>query len=114
MASQRTLLAVHAHPDDETITTGGTLARYAAEGVRTVVVTCTRGDGRLISWLVEVWIYPTGPKDWAANVKAEIDLDDSNGDDRCVLKDQQVVTDVLVVEGAVKRATALVVNHPST
>src|SRR5204863_3703195 len=40
----RTLLAVHAHPDDETITMGGTLARYAAEGVRTLVVTCTRGD----------------------------------------------------------------------
>jgi N-acetyl-1-D-myo-inositol-2-amino-2-deoxy-alpha-D-glucopyranoside deacetylase len=43
-ASGRTLLAVHAHPDDESITTGGTLARYAAEGVRTVVVTCTNGD----------------------------------------------------------------------
>jgi LmbE family N-acetylglucosaminyl deacetylase len=40
----RTLLAVHAHPDDETITMGGTLARYSAEGVRTVVVTCTLGD----------------------------------------------------------------------
>ena len=40
----RTLLAVHAHPDDETITMGGTLARYSAEGVRTVVVTCTTGD----------------------------------------------------------------------
>src|SRR5258708_3826245 len=40
----RTLLAVHAHPDDETITIGGTLARYSAEGVRTIVVTCTRGD----------------------------------------------------------------------
>jgi LmbE family N-acetylglucosaminyl deacetylase len=40
----RTLLAVHAHPDDETILTGGTLARYADEGVRTVVVTCTSGD----------------------------------------------------------------------
>lgn len=39
-----TLLAVHAHPDDETITMGGTLARSAAEGVRTVVVTCTLGD----------------------------------------------------------------------
>jgi LmbE family N-acetylglucosaminyl deacetylase len=38
------LLAVHAHPDDETLTTGGTLARYAAEGVRTVVVTCTGGE----------------------------------------------------------------------
>jgi LmbE family N-acetylglucosaminyl deacetylase len=40
----RCLLAVHAHPDDETLTTGGTLARYAAEGVRTVVVTCTGGE----------------------------------------------------------------------
>jgi LmbE family N-acetylglucosaminyl deacetylase len=40
----RTLLAIHAHPDDETITTGGTLARYSAEGVRTVVVTCTHGN----------------------------------------------------------------------
>src|SRR5712691_10483231 len=40
----KTLLAVHAHPDDETITMGGTLARYSAEGVRTIVVTCTRGD----------------------------------------------------------------------
>jgi N-acetyl-1-D-myo-inositol-2-amino-2-deoxy-alpha-D-glucopyranoside deacetylase len=40
----RTLLAVHAHPDDETLTMGGTLARYSAEGVRTIVVTCTHGD----------------------------------------------------------------------
>ena len=39
----RTLLAVHAHPDDECIGTGGVLARYAAEGVRTVLVTCTDG-----------------------------------------------------------------------
>jgi N-acetyl-1-D-myo-inositol-2-amino-2-deoxy-alpha-D-glucopyranoside deacetylase len=39
-----TLMAVHAHPDDEAISTGGILARYAAEGVQTVLVTCTRGD----------------------------------------------------------------------
>ena len=38
-----TLMAVHAHPDDEAIGTGGTLARYAAEGVQTVLVTCTDG-----------------------------------------------------------------------
>lgn len=37
-------MAVHAHPDDESITTGGTLARCAAEGVTTCLVTCT--DGR--------------------------------------------------------------------
>ncbi len=39
-----TLMAVHAHPDDEAIGTGGILARYAAEGVQTVLVTCTRGE----------------------------------------------------------------------
>src|ERR1700736_716650 len=44
MEFRRTLMGGHAHPDDETITTGGTLARYSAEGVRTIVVTCTRGD----------------------------------------------------------------------
>lgn len=41
---QLTLMAVHAHPDDEVISTGGVLARYAAEGVRTVLVTCTDGE----------------------------------------------------------------------
>lgn len=39
-----TLMAVHAHPDDEASTTGGILARYSAEGIRTVVVTCTNGE----------------------------------------------------------------------
>ncbi len=39
-----TLMAVHAHPDDEAISTGGVLARYSAEGVRTVLVTCTNGE----------------------------------------------------------------------
>src|SRR5438105_11221808 len=43
MPDQRTLVAVHAHPDDECIGTGGILARYGAEGVRTVLVTCTDG-----------------------------------------------------------------------
>ncbi len=39
----RVLMAVHAHPDDECLGTGGILARYGAEGVRTVLVTCTDG-----------------------------------------------------------------------
>jgi LmbE family N-acetylglucosaminyl deacetylase len=41
---QLTLMAVHAHPDDEATGTGGLLARCAAEGIATVLVTCT--DGR--------------------------------------------------------------------
>ncbi|MGH9115787.1 MAG: PIG-L family deacetylase [Acidimicrobiales bacterium] len=36
-------MAVHAHPDDEAIGTGGILARYSAEGIRTILVTCTDG-----------------------------------------------------------------------
>ncbi|HEV3123807.1 MAG TPA: PIG-L family deacetylase [Candidatus Dormibacteraeota bacterium] len=39
-----TLMAVHAHPDDEASTTGGILAKYSAQGVRTVLVTCTNGE----------------------------------------------------------------------
>jgi N-acetyl-1-D-myo-inositol-2-amino-2-deoxy-alpha-D-glucopyranoside deacetylase len=39
------LLCVHAHPDDEAIWTGGTLARYSEAGVRTGVVTCTWAEG---------------------------------------------------------------------
>ncbi len=37
-------MAVHAHPDDECITTGGVLLRAHAEGLRTCVVTCTGGE----------------------------------------------------------------------
>jgi LmbE family N-acetylglucosaminyl deacetylase len=44
MQDQRlTLMAVHAHPDDEATGTGGVLAKAAAEGIRTVLVTCTDG-----------------------------------------------------------------------
>ena len=39
-----TLLVVHAHPDDESISTGGVLAQYSADGVRTVLTYCTRGE----------------------------------------------------------------------
>ena len=38
------MLLVHAHPDDETITTGGVIARYLAEGADVRVVTCTLGE----------------------------------------------------------------------
>jgi N-acetyl-1-D-myo-inositol-2-amino-2-deoxy-alpha-D-glucopyranoside deacetylase len=37
-------LFVHAHPDDETIATGATMARYADEGADVALVTCTRGE----------------------------------------------------------------------
>jgi len=45
MTPARRLVAVHAHPDDETLATGGTLARYAAQpGTTVTLVTCTLGE----------------------------------------------------------------------
>ena len=45
MASQDLrLMAVHAHPDDESSKGAATMARYAAEGVQVLVVTCTGGE----------------------------------------------------------------------
>ncbi len=38
------VLFVHAHPDDETIATGGTIALLSGSGVHVVVLTCTRGE----------------------------------------------------------------------
>ncbi|GII80169.1 1D-myo-inositol 2-acetamido-2-deoxy-alpha-D-glucopyranoside deacetylase [Sphaerisporangium rufum] len=42
--TDRRLLLVHAHPDDETSGTGATMAKYAAEGARVILVTCTLGE----------------------------------------------------------------------
>src|SRR5947209_15098170 len=39
-----TVMAVHAHPDDEVVFTGGTLARYHDQGITTVLVTATNGE----------------------------------------------------------------------
>ena len=41
---ERRILFVHAHPDDETLLTGGSIARYAADGVQVALVTCTLGE----------------------------------------------------------------------
>jgi N-acetyl-1-D-myo-inositol-2-amino-2-deoxy-alpha-D-glucopyranoside deacetylase len=41
---ERRLLLVHAHPDDESIGTGATMAKYAAEGAQVTLITCTLGE----------------------------------------------------------------------
>src|SRR6202047_5065863 len=43
MADPLTLMAVHAHPDDEA-SGGGILASYSDQGIQTIVVTCTNGE----------------------------------------------------------------------
>jgi len=44
VSSRLCLLTVHAHPDDEASKGAGTVARYSADGVRTVLVCCTGGE----------------------------------------------------------------------
>ncbi len=44
MSEQLCILTVHAHPDDEASKGAGTIARYNAEGIRTVLVCCTGGE----------------------------------------------------------------------
>jgi len=43
-ATEKRLLLVHAHPDDETINNGATMAKYVHEGVGVTLITCTRGE----------------------------------------------------------------------
>lgn len=43
-AAARRMLLVHAHPDDETISNGATMAKYVAEGAHVTLVTCTLGE----------------------------------------------------------------------
>lgn len=42
--ADRRILFVHAHPDDESIASGATMAKYAAEGAHVTLVTCTLGE----------------------------------------------------------------------
>lgn len=51
------LLAVHAHPDDETLATGALLATWAAAGRPVTVVTCTRGERGEV---IDTPSHPTG------------------------------------------------------
>src|SRR5438445_5878247 len=44
MTADRRMLLVHAHPDDETIGTGATMAKYVADGAHVTLVTCTLGE----------------------------------------------------------------------
>ncbi len=55
MTNNLKLMCVLAHPDDESLGNGGTLAKYAAEGVETYLVTATRGER---GWFGDARDYP--------------------------------------------------------
>jgi len=93
------LMAVLAHPDDESLGLGGTLAKYAAEGVETSLVCATRGE---LGWAGEPAAYP-GPLALGRLREAELlaaadalgvadvtFLDYLDGDLRCVVPTEAV------------------------
>jgi len=68
MTDSLRLLCVLAHPDDESLGTGGILAKYSAEGVETYLVTATRGER---GWFGREADYP-GPEALGHIRKAEL------------------------------------------
>ena len=58
MSDALKLMCVLAHPDDESLGNGGILAKYAAEGIKTYLVTATRGER---GWFGDEREYP-GPE----------------------------------------------------
>jgi LmbE family N-acetylglucosaminyl deacetylase len=68
MNTKKRLLAVLAHPDDESLGNGGMLAKYAAEGVETYLVTATRGQR---GWFGPPEEYP-GPEELGRIREAEL------------------------------------------
>lgn len=68
MTTPLKLMACLAHPDDESLGTGGILARYAAEGVLTTLVTATRGER---GWFGRPEAYP-GPEALGRQRTAEL------------------------------------------
>ncbi len=69
--AERSLLTVHAHPDDEASKGAGTVARYHAEGVHTVLVCCTDGaEGEILNPALDT---PEVRADIAAVRRRELD-----------------------------------------
>ncbi|MGV8970665.1 MAG: PIG-L family deacetylase [Microbacteriaceae bacterium] len=68
---QERVLFVHAHPDDESISTGGTIAALVAGGAHVSIVTCTRGErGEVIPQHLRQ--LATNPDDLAAHRETEL------------------------------------------
>lgn len=73
--SAKSLLLVHAHPDDESINNGVTMAKYAADGVAITLVTCTRGEEGEV--LVESLAHLASSKQDKLGEHREVELKDA-------------------------------------
>jgi N-acetyl-1-D-myo-inositol-2-amino-2-deoxy-alpha-D-glucopyranoside deacetylase len=69
----QSLLLVHAHPDDETITNGATMALHAARGTRVTLVTCTLGEEGEV--LVPELAHLASDRDDALGPQRKVELD---------------------------------------
>ena len=76
VSAAKRLLLVHAHPDDETINNGVTMAKYAALGAQVTLVTCTRGEEGEV--LVNELANLASDKDDKLGEHREIELKDCN------------------------------------
>jgi len=74
-SADRRLLLVHAHPDDECIATGATMAKYVADGAHVTLVTCTLGEEGEI--LVPELVHLAADKDDALGEHRIGELDDA-------------------------------------
>jgi len=75
VSASKRLLLVHAHPDDETINNGVTMAKYAKDGAQVTLVTCTRGEEGEV--LVAVLSDLASDKDDKLGQHREIELKDA-------------------------------------
>lgn len=73
--ADRRMLLVHAHPDDESITTGITMAKYVAEGAHVTLVTCNLGEHGEV--LVEELAHVAADRDDTLAEYRRIELDDA-------------------------------------
>ncbi len=70
--TDRRLLLVHAHPDDETTSTGATMVRYAQRGASVTLVTCTRGELGEVVAADLAWLNGDGPDALARHREREL------------------------------------------
>jgi hypothetical protein len=76
-------------------------------------VLAQRSDDRYLFWQIEVWLpaeFP--PDDWHAVIKGEVDLDDVEGDPRCVLNEQLSATSAEELVVAIRDLAELVCAYP--
>jgi hypothetical protein len=91
LRSLRSALPAAIHPDGPTLDAFEGFTGAGGAGLSAFVV-ARHPDGRSLHWQVELWVdRHSVDREWRASVKGEIDLEDDEGLDRCVLNEQRSV-----------------------